>query len=182
MSITTATRESIPTGTWTLDPIHSTIGFEVSYLVGAFRGHFRDVQATLVADGDSARLAGSAKVASIDVKDENLNAHLQSPDFFDAERHPELTFESTDISRSGDEVTIAGQITMKGVTQPAVLTGTISDPVAHYAGGHRIGLKLETTIDRTAFGIDWNAPLPDGNPALANEVKLVAELFFAEEA
>jgi polyisoprenoid-binding protein YceI len=182
MSVTTATRESLPTGTWGLDPIHSTIGFEVEYLVGTFRGQFRDVQAKLVADGDSARLTGSAKVGSIDVKDENLAGHLQSPDFFDAERHPELTFESTDIRREGDQVTIAGQLALKGVTQPVVLTGTISDPVEHYAGGHRIGLKVETTIDRTAFGVDWNAPLPDGNPALANEVKLVAELFFAEEA
>jgi polyisoprenoid-binding protein YceI len=182
MSVTTATRETLPAGSWALDPIHSTIGFEVSYLVGTFRGQFTDVQATLVADGDSARLAGSAKVASVDVKDENLNGHLQSPDFFDAERHPELIFESTDISRSGDEVTIAGELTMKGVTQPVVLTGTIAEPVEHYAGGRRVGLSLETTVDRTAFGVDWNAPLPDGNPALANEVKLVAELFFAEEA
>jgi len=182
MSVTTATRESLPTGTWGLDPIHSTIGFEVEYLVGTFRGQFRDVQAKLVADDDSARLTGSAKVGSIDVKDENLAGHLQSPDFFDAERHPELTFESTDIRREGDQVTIAGQLALKGVTQPVVLTGTIADPVEHYAGGHRIGLKVETTIDRTAFGVDWNAPLPDGNPALANEVKLVAELFFAEEA
>jgi polyisoprenoid-binding protein YceI len=182
VTVTTATREALPTGTWTLDPIHSTIGFEVSYLVGTFRGHFRDVQATLVADGDSARLAGSAKVASVDVKDENLNAHLQSPDFFDAERHPELTFESTDISRSGDEVKIGGELTIKGVSQPVVLTGTIADPVEHPAGGRRIGVKLETTVDRTAYGVSWNMPLPDGNGALANEVKLVAELFFAEEA
>src|SRR2546430_17453395 len=83
MSVTTATREALPTGSWTLDPIHSTIGFEVEYLVGTFRGQFRDIGAKLVVDGDSARLAGSAKVASVDVKDENLSAHLQSPDFFD---------------------------------------------------------------------------------------------------
>jgi len=182
MSVTTAAQTGIPGGTWALDPIHSTIGFEVNYLVGAFRGQFRDVQATLVAEGDSARLTGSAKVGSVDVKDENLNAHLQSPDFFDAERHPELTFESTEISRSGDEVRIAGELRIKGVTQPVVLAGTIADPVEHPAGGRRIGLKLETNVDRTAFGVNWNMPLPDGNGALANEVKLVAELFFAEEA
>jgi len=182
MTVMTATREALPTGTWALDPIHSTIGFEVSYLVGTFRGQFTDVQAILVADGDGGRLTGLAKVASVDVKDENLNAHLQSPDFFDAERYPELTFESTDISRSGDDVTITGELTIKGVTQPVVLTGTITDPVEHPAGGRRIGLKLEATIDRTAFGVNWNMPLPDGNVALANEVKLVAELFFAEEA
>src|SRR6266850_914753 len=182
MSTTTDTRQSLPVGSWSLDPIHSAIGFEVDYLAGSFRGQFREVAGKLGAEGDTPVLTGSAKVASVDVKDENLAGHLQSPDFFDAERHPELTFESTDIRRDGDKVTIAGDFTMKGVTQPLVLTGTISDPVEHYAGGHRIGLKVETTVDRTAFGVDWNAPLPDGNPALANEVKLVAELFFAEEA
>src|SRR6266571_2236664 len=182
MSITTDTWQGLPVGTWALDPIHSTIGFEVDYLAGAFRGQFREVAARLDAESDKPVLAGSAKVASVDVKDENLNAHLQSPDFFDAERHPELTFESTDISRSGDEVKIGGELTIKGVSQPVVLTGTIADPVEHPAGGRRIGVKLETTVDRTAYGVSWNMPLPDGNGALANEVKLVAELFFAEEA
>ena len=182
MSVTTAAQTGIPGGTWALDPIHSTIGFEVNYLVGAFRGQFRDVQATLVADGDSARLAGSAKVGSVDVKDENLNAHLQSPDFFDAERHPELTFESTDISRSGDEVTIAGELTIKGVEKPVELTGTLAEPVTDPYGRERISLKLDTTVDRSEFGVNWNVPLPDGKPALADEVKLSAELFFVKEA
>src|SRR6266511_4398818 len=115
MSITTEAGRVIPTGTWNLDPVHSTIGFEVSYLNGAFRGQFSKVEARLIG-GEAARLEGSAQVASIEVKDENLEAHLQSPDFFDAERHPDLTFESTEID-VGDRITLRGEITIKGVTK-----------------------------------------------------------------
>src|SRR2546430_14431260 len=83
MSITTDTRQAVPVGTWSLDPVHSTIGFEVDYLAGAFRGQFREIAARLDASGETPVITGSAKVASVDVKDENLSAHLQSPDFFD---------------------------------------------------------------------------------------------------
>ena len=93
---TTQIRQALPTGTWHLDPVHSSIGFEVAYMGGAFRGQFREVDATLA----DTRLTGSAKVASVDVKDENLAAHLQSPEFFDVERYPELRFER-DRGRGG---------------------------------------------------------------------------------
>ncbi len=182
MSITTETRGIIPSGTWTLDPVHSTIGFEVDYLVGAFRGQFSNVAATLVGDGEAARLAGSARVDSIVVKDENLEAHLQSPDFFDAERHPELTFESTEIDGSAEEVAVTGEITIRGVTKPVQLTGSLTEPVTDPYGREKLGLQLGTTLNRTDFGINWNVPLPDGKPALADEVKLVADLHFVREA
>ena len=183
MSITTATRqEALPTGTWNLDPVHSSVGFEVDYMVGAFRGQFRDVDAKLVVDGASARLTGAARVASVEVKDENLEAHLQSPDFFDAERHPELQFEASDIVRSGDEITVHGEITIKGVTKPVELTGTITDPITDPYERQRLGLRLETALDRTEFGLNWNVPLPDGKPALADEVRLTADLYFVQEA
>ena len=181
MSITTETRQGLPLGTWALDPVHSTIGFEVNYLAGAFRGQFREVSARLDA-GASPVLTGSAKVASVDVKDENLTAHLQSPDFFDAERHPELSFESSEIDRDEDRITVRGGISIKGVEKPVELTGTITEPIVDAYGRERLGLKLETTVDRTDFGVDWNLPLPDGKPALANDVKLTAELYFVKEA
>ena len=104
MTLLTESRTAPPTGTWTLDPVHSSIGFELPYLAGTFRGSFTDVDAKLTADS----LSGSARVASVDVKDENLSAHLQSPEFFDAERHPELTFASRSIERSGLELKVDG--------------------------------------------------------------------------
>jgi len=182
MSITTDTRQALPVGSWQLDPIHSTIGFEVDYLAGSFRGQFREVAGKLDAAGDRPVLTGSAKVASVDVKDENLAAHLQSPDFFDAERYPELSFESSEIDRAGDQIKVRGSITIKGVERPVELTGTIAEPLTDYTGNEKLSVKLETTVDRTEFGVNWNIPLPDGKPALADEVSLAAELFFVKEA
>src|SRR2546421_9065406 len=172
MSTIAETRQSLPTGTWQLDPVHSSIGFEIDYMVGTFRGQFRDATATLVAADDAATLTGTARVEGVDVKDENLAAHLQSPEFFDAERHPELTFASRELVREGNELEARGEITIKGVTRPVELAGTITDPIVDPYGRERIGVAVSGTVDRTAFGIDWNAPLPSGEPALANEVKL----------
>ena len=172
---TTEIRQALPTGTWHLDPVHSSIGFEVAYMGGAFRGQFREVDATL----DDARLTGSAKVASVDVKDENLAAHLASPEFFDVERYPELRFVSTEIE-GGEELTIRGEITIKGVTLSVELTGRATEPLTDAYGRERFGLTLETKLDRTAFGLNWNLPLPSGEPALSNEVTLSAELFFVK--
>jgi polyisoprenoid-binding protein YceI len=174
---TTEIRQALPTGTWHLDPVHSSLSFELAYMGGVFRGQFREVDATL-ADG---QLTGSAQVASVDVKDENLAAHLQSPEFFDLERYPELRFASTDIE-GGEELTIRGEITIKGVTHPVELTGRATEPLTDAYGRERFGLTLETKVDRTAFGLNWNLPLPSGEPALSNEVTLVAELFFVKEA
>src|SRR5918993_5948532 len=112
MSTTTLT--IAPAGTWSLDPIHSRVDFEVSYLAGTFKGEFHEIAAELSVDGERASLEGTAKVASVDVKDENLSAHLQSPDFFDAERHPELSFESTGIDLSAGTATVGGELTIKG--------------------------------------------------------------------
>jgi polyisoprenoid-binding protein YceI len=178
-----ATIETIaPAGAWALDPVHSTIAFEVDYLAGTFKGDFRDVAATLAVDGATARLEGVAQVASIDVKDENLAAHLQSPDFFDAERHPELRFAAEDVALDGDSVTIRGEITVKGVTQPAAISGTVAPPMTDPYGKERIGLRVTTTVDRTDFGVSWNAPLPSGEPALADDVTIVGDLHFVKGA
>jgi polyisoprenoid-binding protein YceI len=178
MTVLTESRTGLPTGTWALDPVHSTIGFELPYMSGTFRGRFEDVDAKLIETG----LSGSARVASVDVKDENLAAHLQSPEFFDVERHPELAFASKEIERSGNELTVRGEITIRGATKPIELDGTIADPHTDAYGNERANLNLEATVDRTDFGLNWNMPLPSGEPALANEVKLVAELYFVREA
>src|SRR5204863_8465255 len=93
---------TIAPGTWNLDPVHSRVDFEVRYLAGTFKGEFHEIGAELTVEGERAALEGMAKVASVDVKDENLSAHLQSPDFFDAERYAELRFTAEDIRLDGD--------------------------------------------------------------------------------
>ena len=178
MAVLTEGRTALPAGTWALDPVHSTIGFELPYLAGTFRGHFTDVDAKLTADS----LTGAARVASVDVKDENLAAHLQSPEFFDAERQPELTFASRSIERDGESLKVAGELTIRGITKAVELAGTIAGPITDAFGNERVNVTLETTVDRTEFGLNWNMPLPNGQPTLQNEVKLVAELYFVQGA
>jgi len=179
MSVSERTQALAPAGTWAADPVHSNVSFEVGYAgVNTFRGSFRDFQATL--DGDS--LAGSAKVASVDVKDEQLNGHLQTPDFFDAARYPEIAFRATSLERlDGDRVEGSGELTIKGVTQPVNLSGTLSEPATDPFGRERLGLRLETSIDRTRYGVSWNAPNQSGGDYLANDVKLIAELAFVRQ-
>jgi polyisoprenoid-binding protein YceI len=166
------------TGTWTVDPVHSTVGFEVDYMAGTFKGEFREFGAELVVDDGRARLEGSAKVASVDVKDETLSGHLQSPEFFDAQAHPELRFVADDVDISESEITAHGEITIKGVTRPVEVTGTATAPLADPWGNDRIGLRLTAAVDRTEFGVSWNNPLPSGEPALANDVRIVTDLQF----
>jgi polyisoprenoid-binding protein YceI len=168
----TIQQTTTPTGTWKADTVHSSVGFEVPYAVATFSGEVPQFEASLV-DG---KLTGVAQIASLTVKDENLQAHLLSPEFFDVERNPEVRFEGSKFTRDGDNVTLEGEVTIKGITKPATLTGTITGPAIDHFGANRVGLKLETTIDRTEHDIKWNMPLPNGEPALANEVTLKADL------
>lgn len=183
MTTALETPTTLSVGTWSVDATHSQVGFAVDYIVGTFRGTFSPVEAKLeVAEDGSAILTGSAPVSGVKVQDENMTAHLQSPDFFDAERTPEITFRSTEIARSGSDLTVAGELEIRGVKQPVVLRGTVGEPAADPYGGTRFILRLETTVDRTAFGINWNNPLPSGEPSLANDVTLTAELYLVKEA
>jgi polyisoprenoid-binding protein YceI len=173
---------TIPAGTWQLDPVHSQVGFAVKYMVGTFRGSFSPVEATLSVGADgSAALQGSALAESVKVQEPNLVAHLLSPDFFDAERAPELRFRSTDVRLAGTDVTVEGELEIKGITRPVTLTGTVTEPITDPYGRERIGLTLDAAIDRTEFGITWNNPLPSGKSALADEVTLSAELYLVKE-
>jgi polyisoprenoid-binding protein YceI len=181
MSTTTEIRGALA-GTWQLDPVHSSVGFEVPYLVGTFKGQFRAVRAQLVVDDSAVTLEGAAKVDSVDVKDENLAAHLQSPDFFDAQRHPELRFTANDIDLDSVTVLARGELTIKGITKPVEVTGTLTAPLVDAYGNERIGLELSTTVNRHDFDVSWNVPLPTGQPAVGDEVRIVTELYFVRAA
>lgn len=182
MSITeqnTKQDTQIPTGTFAVDRVHSSVAFEVAYMgIGLFGGTVNDFDASL-ADG---RISGSARIESLDAKDENLKAHLMAPDWFDAERYPEIGFSTEQATVHGDQVSFEGELTIKGVTQPATLAGTIVGPVTDPYGNERYGLKLETTVDRTAFGLNWNNDMPDGTKALADDVTLKADLSLVKAA
>jgi len=164
---------TVPSGTWTVDRVHSSIGFEVEHMVSTFRGRFEDYDGQLV-DG---KLVGTVAVPSVKVYDENLEAHLQSPDFFDAQLHPELRFESHQLAIDEDgSVTLEGDLTIKGITKRVTARGRYVHVEADMGGGERIGLALETTVDRREFGLEWNAPLPKGGFVLGNDVTLTVAL------
>ena len=173
-----ATEQQIPTGTWKLDPIHSSASFAVKNMVVAtFRGRFEDFDATLeVGEDGETRLVVTVNADSIVVKDENLAAHLKTADFFDTENYPELRYEARNVRIEGDELVVDGELTIKGNTQPVQGRGAIVGPHEDIAGNTKIGVNLETVVDRTKFGLEWNAPLPKGGFALENDVSLIVEL------
>jgi polyisoprenoid-binding protein YceI len=160
-----------PAGTWSADPVHSNVSFEVGYAgVNTFRGGFKEFTATL--SGDT--LEGSAKVASVDVKDEQLNGHLQTPDFFDAERFPEITFRTSDLEH--------GELTIKGVTRPVAISASVSEPNVDPFGRERVGITLEAAVDRNEFGVSWNAPNQGGGNYLGDDVTIKADLALVRQA
>lgn len=173
MSATSTASERLA-GQWRFAAVHSAAEFSVKYVVAKFRGSFGELDASL----EDGVLSGSAQVASVSVKDQNLYPHLQSPDFFDAEQHPEIKFRSTSIDIQGDQVELEGELEMKGNTRPIHASGTIEGPVEDAMGNTRLGFTLETKIDRTEFGLNWNVELPKGGPSLSNEVVLTVELEF----
>ena len=174
---TTEQQDTIPSGTFNADTVHSSVSFEVGYMgIGKFNAEVTTFEARL-ADGV---LSGAAQIETLEVKNPDFHAHLMAPDFFDAANHPTVSFSTTSSSAQGNEIVFDGEITIRGTSLPATLHGSVTGPVTDPYGNTRYGLKLSTTIDRAAYGITWNADMPDGTKALANEVTLSAELSLVE--
>jgi polyisoprenoid-binding protein YceI len=173
----TAIATAIPAGTYTSDPVHSTAGFAVKHMLATFRGSFATLNADVTVDEDGrARLIGTVPVGSVVVKDENLAAHLQSPEFFDGEQYPEIRFESTEIAVEGPIARLTGDLTIKGHTERVTAEGSVVGPIEDPFGNTKLALQFETVVDRTKFGLNWNAPLPKGGFMLGNDVTLSVDL------
>jgi polyisoprenoid-binding protein YceI len=172
-------------GTWDTDHVHSHVGFSVKHMVVAtFRGSFDEYAGRLVAGEDGRpRLEGSVKVDSLVVKDENLAAHLKSPEFFDSSAYPEISFRSDAVELGEDgSLEVEGELTIKGRSHRVTARGSYSGPHTDIAGNDKIGVELEAVIDRREYGLEWNAPLPKGGFALDNDVKLEVALELVREA
>jgi polyisoprenoid-binding protein YceI len=166
----------VPAGTWTVDPVHSVANFSVRHMmVGTFRGEFSEIDATLT-DG---KLVGKVKVGSLQIKDEKLKGHLLSPDFFDAERYPEVVYESSSLTVNDGRLTSEGTLTVKGATTPVTATGRLAGPAVTLGDVEKIGVDLDTTVDREAVGLQWNAPLPKGGFVLGKDVTISVTLELA---
>jgi polyisoprenoid-binding protein YceI len=170
---------TIPTGTWAIDPVHSSVGFEVKHLgVSTFRGSFKDVAGSIAtADGAITSVEGTIETASVDTIDGALSGHLQTPDFFDSANHPQGRFRSTAIEDLGEgRLRVRGELELRGVSRPVEVDAHISGAGTDPYGNERLGLSGSAVIDRTEYGISWNAPLPNGGVALAEKVRLVLDV------
>ena len=170
----------IPTGTWTVDPAHSTVGFSVKHMgIANVRGKFTEFEGTLEMKerlGDC-RAHGTVKVASIDTGEAQRDEHLRSPDFFDVEQSPEITFESTHVEAIDDESSrVTGNLTMHGITHEiklnVLIQGTDTDPW----GNTRAGLEVVGTLKRSDFDIKFNQALGSGNLLVGDKVAMALDI------
>ena len=166
-------------GTWRLDPAHSELSFTVRHLkVTKVRGTFDSFDVTVVtADGPTGvSVEATVDVASVNTKQEQRDQHLRTSDFFKADEHPRMTFRSTSIALDGDDFTLAGELTLRGVTQPVTLTGEFGGIVVDGYGNTKAGASATTRINRHDFGVSWNAALEAGGMTLGDDVAINVEL------
>lgn len=166
--------------TWTIDPAHTHAGFAIKHLmIATVRGQFTDVKGTVVAsesDPTSAKAEITIGTASITTGDGKRDTHLRSPDFFDVERFPAITFRSKRIEqKSGDSFRVVGDLTIRDVTREVAvdveLTGRAKDPW----GNERAAFEASTRINRGDYGLTWNAALEAGGVLVGDEVKISIE-------
>ena len=167
-------------GVYQLDKTHSTVQFAVRHVgVSTFRASFGELDASLAIENGRAELRARAAVESVSiVEPPEFREHIvRGDDFFAADAHPELTFRSTGIELAdGGTATVSGDLVVRGVTGPVSAAGTFFPPTEDPFGGIRVGLELETTIDRRTWGMHWQAPLPNGGDALGWQVEITAHL------
>ena len=163
-------------GGYTIDPAHTRLGFSARHaMVATVRGSFKEFTGTAHVDTTNpadSKVEISIVANSIDTGQQQRDDHLRSGDFFESEQYPDITFTSTDVSRDGDDWTITGDLTIKGVTHsvavPFEFTGSAQDPF----GNTRIGFEGAATIKRSDWGMSFNAALETGGVLVSDKVKL----------
>jgi polyisoprenoid-binding protein YceI len=185
--MTTATAPvgvTIPAGTWRIDPVHSTVGFEVKHFgISTFRGSFTGYEGTIeTGDGSLERVEGTVQVDSVDVRDEQLAGHLQSEDFFDAANHPSIAFASTGVRQVEDGYELDGELTIRGETRPVTLAVEVDGAGDDPFGGQRLSVTGRGEINRFDYGIPFNAKTPNGALVAGEKVRLVLTVEAVKEA
>jgi len=179
MSVVENAKEQLLSGgSWSVDPAHSSIEFRIKHMViQTVRGRFRDFDGAIVA-GEKPSVSGSIRVASLDTLQAERDAHLRSPDFFDAERYPEIGFHAAGMQFNGDDrhFALSGELTIKGVTRPIVLDGTLHGTVVDGDGRERVALGLRGQLDRADYGLVWNRVLETGSLLVGDTVDLVLDV------
>jgi polyisoprenoid-binding protein YceI len=176
MSTDTAT--ALPTGTWKVDPVHSSVEFQVKHLgIATVKGQFTEFEGTLEVGPDGAKAYGTVKVASVNTREPARDEHLRSPDFFDAATYSEISFQSTEITpRDEDEFKIVGDLSIHGVTRSVSFNATLEGTETDQQGNPRVGVSALATINRSEFDMKFNAALGSGNMMVSDKVKIVLDI------
>jgi len=179
MTTTLAARPEFAAGTWILDPAHKELAFTARHLgLSKVRGTFENFDVSVEAGSDGAvSITATIDVASVNTNQEQRDAHLRTSDFFLVDEHPTATFTSTTLKLDEPEFTLDGELTLRGVTKPIVLTGEVVGYLpAGPAGKPVVGISATTSINRFDFGVDWNAPLPTGGFVVGETIQLSADI------
>jgi polyisoprenoid-binding protein YceI len=175
---TTATQTALPTGTWNVDPVHSSVEFQVKHLgIATVKGQFKEFEGTLEVSPEGVKASGSAEVASVDTREPQRDGHLRSADFFDADNHPKITFSSTSVTPvDEDTFEIEGDFTIHGVTRPLKLNATLEGTETDHEGNPRVGLSAAAQINRSDFDMKFNMALGSGNVVVGDKVKILLDI------
>ena len=171
---------------WTIDPSHSEIGFAARHLViTKVRGHFGEYSGSVTSSDEALNdlnISFEANVASISTKNADRDNHLKSADFFDGAKYPNLNFKSTSVANNGEgNLTISGDLTIKGVTKAVTLEGELSEVAVDPYGQTKVGLSLTGKIKRSEFGLSWGAVTEAGHVVLGDDIKINSELQFIKQ-
>jgi polyisoprenoid-binding protein YceI len=167
------------TGTWDIDPTHSTVGFSVRHMmVSKVRGYFREFSGEIVTAADPSLSTVHAKVNmdSIDTRQEQRDAHIKSADFFDTGNHTEMEFRSTAVRNHGEDWKVEGDLTIKGITKPVVLDLELNGFGPDAYGGTRAGFSGKTEISRKEFGVDIDMPMDGGGVVVGDKISVELEI------
>ena len=172
-------------GSWALDPTHSEVTFSVKHLaISKVRGIFERFTASIVTaeDPSASTVEASIEVASINTNQKDRDKHLRTNDFFKADEFPNITFTSTSVVLAGDDITVVGDLTLRGVTKSVTLSGEFGGTVTDGYGQTKAGFTASTKINRHDYGVSWNAALEAGGLTLGDEISINFELQFVLEA
>lgn len=160
---------------WKIDPNHSELRFRVRHLVSRVSGTFTDWEGVILgdpADWKNGSVSVVVRTASISTNNQRRDTHLRSPDFFDVQAFPEMTFKSSSVALDGETLTLAGDLSIRGVTKPVVLSGTYNGLSAGSEAKDRVGFEVSTRINRLEFGLTWNRVAEGGGTLLGDEVTI----------
>ncbi len=177
-AVASPTQTTLPTGTWTVDPVHSSVEFQVKHLgIATVKGQFKEFEGTLEVGAGGAKAYGTVQTASVDTREPQRDEHLRSADFFAVDTYPEIDFRSTAIRTLGeDELEIDGELTIHGVKRPITLRAEIEGTETDLQGNDRVGLSASAQINRSDYEMRFNAALGSGNVVVSDKVKILVEL------